>query len=104
MIQPARRVQNVKYAIRNVVAEAKRLEATGKEILYCNIGDPLKFDFHTPPHLVEAACRALREGDNGYAPSAGIPDARAAIAGEEVRRGIRGVTPEDVVVTTGASE
>jgi alanine-synthesizing transaminase len=87
-----------------VVAEAKRLEALGREILYCNIGDPLKFDFRTPPHLVEAACRALREGDNGYAPSPGIHDARQAIAEEEVRRGIRGVTADDVIVTTGASE
>lgn len=104
MIQPARRIENVRYAIRNVVAEAKRLEGMGREILYCNIGDPMKFDFRTPPHLVEAVCRALREGDNGYAPSAGTPEARRAIADEQARCGLAGMSADDVIVTAGASE
>ncbi len=104
MIRPARRIENVRYAIRNVVAEARRLEGLGKEITYCNIGDPLKFDFRTPPHLVEAVSRAMRDGDNGYAPSAGTVEARRAIASDEQRRGLLSVTPEDVVVTAGASE
>jgi alanine-synthesizing transaminase len=104
VITPARRIENVRYALRNIVIEAKRLEAMGREILYCNIGDPLKFDFRTPPHLVDAACRAMREGDNGYLPSGGSLEARQAIADEERRRGIEGVTADDVIVTTGASE
>lgn len=104
MVQPARHIENVRYAIRNVVAEALRLEAQGRRILYLNIGDPLKFDFQTPPHLIEAVHRAMRDGHNGYAPSAGIPAAREAIAREALRNGIPGVTPLDVVVTSGASE
>ena len=104
MIRPARRIENVRYAIRNIVVEAKRLEADGREILYCNIGDPLKFDFKTPPHLIEATYRSMRDGDNGYLPSTGSLEARKAIAQAEVERGIRGITPDDVVVTTGASE
>ncbi len=104
MVQPARHIENVRYAIRNVVAEALRLEAQGRRILYLNIGDPLKFDFQTPPHLIEAVHRAMRDGHNGYVPSAGIPAAREAIAREAVRQGIPGITPLDVVVTNGASE
>ncbi len=104
MVQPARHIENVRYAIRNVVAEALRLEAQGRRILYLNIGDPLKFDFQTPPHLIDAVHRAMRDGHNGYAPSAGIPAAREAIAREAVRNGIPGITPLDVVVTSGASE
>ncbi|WP_309893452.1 aminotransferase class I/II-fold pyridoxal phosphate-dependent enzyme [Archangium sp.] len=104
MVQPAKHIENVRYAIRNVVAEALRLEAQGRRILYLNIGDPLKFDFQTPPHLIEAVHRAMRDGHNGYAPSAGIPAAREAIAREALRNGIPGITPLDVVVTNGASE
>ena len=104
MVRPARHIENVRYAIRNVVAEAMRLEAEGRRILYLNIGDPLKFDFQTPPHLIEAVHRAMRDGHNGYAPSSGIPVAREAICREATRNGIPGLTPLDVVVTTGASE
>lgn len=104
MVRPARHIENVRYAIRNVVAEAMRLEAEGRRILYLNIGDPLKFDFQTPPHLIEAVYRAMRDGHNGYAPSSGIPAAREAICREATRGGIPGLTPLDVVVTTGASE
>lgn len=104
MIRPARRIENVRYAIRNIVAEAARLEAQGREVLYLNIGDPLKFDFATPPHMVEAVHRAMVDGHNGYAPSAGIGAAREAIARDAERSGSRGVTPADVFVTAGASE
>ena len=104
MVRPARHIENVRYAIRNVVAEAHRLETQGRKILYLNIGDPLKFDFQTPPHLVEAVSRAMREGHNGYAPSEGILTAREAIARECADKGIVGTSPDDVVVTSGASE
>ncbi len=104
MIKPAARIENVRYAIRNIVVEAQKVEATGKKILYLNVGDPLKFDFATPPHLIEAVTRAMRDGKNGYAPSAGIPEARAAVAKEAVRNGMTTVKPDDVVLTAGASE
>jgi alanine-synthesizing transaminase len=104
LVRAARHIENVRYAIRNVVAEASRLEAQGRRILCLNIGDPLKFDFQTPPHLIEAVHRAMKDGHNGYAPSAGIPSAREAIAREAARNGIPGVTAADVVVTAGASE
>ena len=68
----AGRVNRFSYAIRNIVAEAKAVEAQGRRVRYLNIGDPVAFGFRTPPHLIEAATRAMRDGQNGYVPSAGI--------------------------------
>ena len=82
----------------SVLAKAKALEAEGREIIHLEIGEP---DFDTPDHIVEAGCRALREGHTHYTPTAGIPELREAIAGEMARsRGID-VGPEQVVVTPG---
>ena len=61
----ASRVNRFSYAIRNIVAEAKAVEARGTAVRYLNIGDPVAFGFQTPAHLVEAASRAMREGHNG---------------------------------------
>ena len=53
-IRTAQRVDRFTYAIRNIVAEAKKVEAAGKKVRYLNIGDPNQFGFLTPPHLIEA--------------------------------------------------
>ena len=97
------RVSAFSYAIRNIVAEAKKVEAAGRTVTYLNIGDPIQFGFKTPPHLIEAVERAMRDGHNGYVPSAGIPAAREAVAGEYERRGMP-VTADRVVITQGTSE
>src|SRR5688500_12779664 len=62
----ARRVHRFSYAIRNIVSEARAVEARGMRVRYLNIGDPVAFGFKTPPHLVEAATAAMRDGHNGY--------------------------------------
>ena len=86
-IPVARRVNAFSYAIRNIVAEAQRVEAGGMRVRYLNVGDPNAFGFKTPPHLVAAVERAMRDGHNGYGPSAGIPAAREAVAAELTARG-----------------
>ena len=78
----AGRISGFVYAIRNIVAEARKVEAAGRRVRYLNIGDPITFGFKTPPHLVEAVERAIRDGHNGYAPSVGITPAREAVAAE----------------------
>jgi alanine-synthesizing transaminase len=102
-IPVASRISGFVYAIRNIVAEARKVEAAGRRVRYLNIGDPIIFGFRTPSHLVEAVERAIRDGHNGYAPSVGIPAAREAVAAECVRRGMP-VDPDRVVVTAGTSE
>lgn len=102
-IPVADRVAGFVYAIRNIVAEARTVEASGRRVRYLNIGDPIAFGFRTPLHLIEAVERAMRDGQNGYAPSVGILPAREAVAGECARRGMP-VSPDRVVMTSGTSE
>jgi alanine-synthesizing transaminase len=102
-IRPAARTRSFSYAIRNIVVEAKKVEAAGRRVRYLNIGDPIPFGFQTPPHLVEAVARAMRDGHNGYAPSAGIESVREAVAAEYVGRGVP-MTADRVVLTSGTSE
>ena len=78
----AARVNTFTYAIRNIVVEAKRVEAAGMRVRYLNIGDPVAFGFKTPPHLIAAVERAMRDGHNGYGPSMGLASAREAVARE----------------------
>jgi alanine-synthesizing transaminase len=102
-VRVAARVRGFTYAIRNIVAEAKKLEAAGRSVRYLNIGDPIPFGFHTPPHLVEAVSRAMRDGHNGYTASVGIGPARDAVAAEYARRGVP-MSPDRVILTSGTSE
>ncbi len=102
-IPVAERIRGFSYAIRNIVAEARKLEAAGRTVRYLNIGDPILFGFKTPPHMIAAVERAMRDGHNGYAPSVGILSAREAVTEECVRRGMP-MHPDRVVVTAGTSE
>lgn len=99
----AGRVHNFTYAIRNIVAEARAVEATGKQVRYLNIGDPIPFGFQTPPGLVDVVMKAMRDGHNGYVPSPGIPSARDAVAREWTQRGFP-VISDRVLITAGTSE
>jgi alanine-synthesizing transaminase len=102
-IPVASRISGFVYAIRNIVAEARKVEASGRRVRYLNIGDPISFGFRTPPHMVQAVERAMRDGFNGYAPSVGILAAREAVAAECCGRGMP-MTPDRVVITSGTSE
>ena len=99
----AGRVNRFSYAIRNIVAEARAVEARGQQVRYLNIGDPVAFGFKTPAHLVETVAKAVRDGHNGYVPSAGIPSAREAVAADYTSRGLA-TPPDRVLITTGTSE
>ena len=82
-----------------VLARAKALEAQGHEMIHLQIGEP---DFDTPPHIVEAAARALRDGATHYCPAPGIPELREAAARYLSRtRGLE-IDAGRVLVTPGA--
>ena len=101
-IVAASRLDNVRYAIRDLACIADEVIKQGHQVLPLNVGDPLSFDFETPAHLIDAVHKAMRDGKNGYAPSSGIREALDAIRGEAARKGISSV--QDVFVTTGVSE
>ena len=72
----------------DVLVRARALEAQGRSVIHLEIGEP---DFPTPPHVVEAAKRALDEGWTHYGPTQGQPELREAIAAHISRT--RGITP-----------
>jgi alanine-synthesizing transaminase len=102
-IPVAHRVHGFSYAIRNIVAEARKVEASGRRVKYLNIGDPVPFGFLPPPAAVEGLMKALRDGLDGYVPSPGIPEAREAVARDWNRIGFP-AHPDRVVITAGTSE
>ena len=81
-----------------VLARAGQLAAQGKDIINLGIGQP---DFRTPDHIVEAACKALRDGHHGYTPAAGIPALREAVAADIQRRLGVGIDPGQVLIVPG---
>jgi aspartate aminotransferase len=82
-----------------VLAQARALEAMGREIVHLEIGEP---NFDTPSHIKEAALRALEADHTHYTPSTGLPALRAVIAEYAARfRGIPPFTPEHVLVGPG---
>lgn len=60
-----------------VLQRAGELTAEGRDIINLGIGQP---DFPTPPHIVEAGIKALRDGHHGYTPSGGILPLKEAVA------------------------
>ncbi|HWO72198.1 MAG TPA: pyridoxal phosphate-dependent aminotransferase [Dehalococcoidia bacterium] len=83
----------------DVLARAEALAAAGRPVINLGIGQP---DFKTPPHIVEAAAKALRDGHHGYTPAPGIPQLREAVAAYVERQTGVAVEPERVVIVPGA--
>jgi alanine-synthesizing transaminase len=101
-VMAASRMINVRYAIRDLAVAAEEVAREGHEILYLNIGDPCKFDFHTPPHMIEAVLKAMVDGHNGYAHSLGLPSAVEAIRNEAERNGFRNI--QSIFIGYGSGE
>jgi len=76
-----------------LVADAR---ARGEKILSLSVGEP---DFPTPPHIVEAAKRALDDGFTKYTNPMGIPELREAIAATAATGNRIPAKAADVMVT-----
>jgi aspartate aminotransferase len=81
-----------------VLARATALAAQGRDIINLGIGQP---DFPTPPHIVEAAVKALRDGQHGYTPAVGILPLREAVAADLRKRFRVEVAPDRVLIVPG---
>jgi len=96
----ARRIEGLSFEQAFIVLEkVKRLQGAGRDVIRLEMGEP---DYPTPSHVVEAGCRALRQGFTRYTPVAGIPELRDAIASDVARSHGVHVDPSRVVVTPGA--
>lgn len=103
MIIPSDRTAEFHYAIRDIVAAAEALEHDGRKIIHLNIGDPQAFGFRPPEQVIEAVERALKDHFTGYAHSAGLFEAREAVAEYATALGTP-TRPSEVIITSGASE
>ena len=99
MITPAQRMSMLGTETAfEVLARAEALARQGRDIINLGIGQP---DFKTPPHIVEAAIKALKDGHHGYTPAPGISALRESVARDlQRRRGVE-VDPGRIVVVPG---
>ena len=74
------------------------MQRQGRDIINLGIGQP---DFKTPPHIVEAAVKALRDGEHGYTDATGIAPLREAVAEDLHRRLGVEASPDDVLIVPG---
>lgn len=83
-----------------VLDKVQRLEREGKSILHFELGEP---NFDTPPNIVDAACKALKDGDTHYTSSMGLYSLREAV--QQTTKISRGFEPDidQILVTPGAN-
>jgi aspartate aminotransferase len=79
-------------------AKAKQMKADGIDVVGFGAGEP---DFATPPHIVEAAIKALRDGFTKYTPSSGIPELRRAAADKFKRDNGLDYKPSQIIISCG---
>ena len=80
------------------IREVMDLAWKDPEAIHLEVGEP---DFPTPKHIIDAAHEAALAGHTRYAPNAGIPDLREALAEKVARRNGYEARPDQVVVTQG---
>ncbi len=82
-----------------VLARAQELEASGREIIHLEIGQP---DFETFDNIRLAGIRAISEGQTRYTPPIGMKSLREVIAEDAGKRHGLQIHPDQVVVSPGA--
>ncbi len=83
----------------DILAKAEKLKSQGKDVINLGIGQP---DFSSPPHVVEAAIKALKDGHHGYTPANGILELREAVAKNIYNFRSVNVNPDNILIMPGA--
>ena len=99
----SKKVAGVEYAIRDIVSAAREIEKQGKKVDYLNIGDPVQFGFQPPDNVKQALIDSVKNGNNFYTQSEGLPELLDEIAKKESAKGLS-IDSENVLVTNGVSE
>tara|TARA_B110001454_G_scaffold54956_1_gene53789 strand:- start:4975 stop:6204 length:1230 start_codon:yes stop_codon:yes gene_type:complete len=102
-LKVSKKVAGVEYAIRDIVLAAKKVEQTGMNIDYLNIGDPVQFGFQPPNNVKQALIDAINKGENFYSSSEGLLELRQEIAKKENVKGLS-IGADDILITNGVSE
>jgi len=93
----------VEYAIRDIVLAARKVEQSGMNVDYLNIGDPVQFGFQPPDNVKQALINSINNGENYYSTSEGLLELREEIAKKENLKGLS-ITADDILITNGVSE
>jgi len=103
-VAQAGRLSNVRYDIRGpVLRRARQLEAAGHEIIKLNLGNPAPFGLDAPDDVLSDVVKHIGDSQ-GYSDARGIEPARQAVARYFDRRGVTGITADDVYLGNGVSE
>jgi aspartate aminotransferase len=84
-----------------VSTKARELKAQGRDIIVLSQGEP---DFDTPPNIIEAAVKAMREGKTRYTDVDGIPELKKAICAKFARENGLEYKPSQITVGTGGKQ
>jgi aspartate aminotransferase len=79
--------------------KSREIAAQGHNVINLSIGEP---DFKTPPHICNAAKKAIDDGFHAYTPVSGIPELRTAIAEKLQKENKLDWKAENIIVSTGA--
>ncbi|GAA0795478.1 pyridoxal phosphate-dependent aminotransferase [Marinobacterium sediminicola] len=88
------------FKVMDLLKRAAELDAAGHDVVHMEAGEP---DFPTAEPILAAAQKALAAGQTRYTPAGGIPQLREAIAAFYQQRYGVSITPQQVLVTAGAS-
>ena len=88
------------FLVMDILEAAQELERAGEDIVHLEIGEP---DFGAPPHVIEAAEKALREGRTKYTHCQGIVELREAICDHYKKTYDVTIKPDQVFVNSGSS-
>ncbi|MDB4839978.1 aminotransferase class I/II-fold pyridoxal phosphate-dependent enzyme [Nitrosopumilus sp.] len=99
----SKKVMGVEYAIRDIVLAARKVEQSGMNVDYLNIGDPVQFGFQPPDNVKQALINSINNGENYYSSSEGLLELREEIAKKENLKGLS-ITADDILITNGVSE
>ena len=84
-----------------VTSRALELQRQGLNVISMSVGEP---DFDTPPHVKEAAIKAIQSGKTKYTAVSGIPELREAISDKFQRENGLTYAPDSVTVTSGGKQ
>ncbi|MDX1811068.1 MAG: aminotransferase class I/II-fold pyridoxal phosphate-dependent enzyme [Gammaproteobacteria bacterium] len=101
MLKAANRMHHIApFYVMDLLAQARKLEAQGRDIVHMEIGEP---DFPTPAPIINAGIAALAAGKTHYTPAVGLPALRDALANYYDQHYDCKVESQNIVITPGSS-
>ena len=103
-IRKSNKLDDVLYDIRGpILKKANEIEASGREVIKLNIGNPAPFGFNAPDHILSEVANNIHHSQ-GYSDSKGLITAREAVVEYYTELGVMNVNTEDIYIGNGVSE